>query len=398
MADQTTNTTLKTLDHSRWGDSGILGHAFYNKTDGWAEINEAGHIALPFTDNWFKPSKQYICSFIYRLVANVSDGAITASGATFTSATAKFTAVDAGKTITVEGAGASGADLVTTIATYTSATEVELTDTASTTVSGANTTFEIPEWGDTQPSLEIGLWDNTAGQRKWLEGLPLALTAEVEGTPASTTSRDYFVVARDNWGETLGTNVVTVANTPADNNFSSSVYVKLAWTAVQGVIAYDVYRKTGATYHFLKSVYPTNGYQDRGATQKTVVGYPSVDYERARAYVQTNTRTFNPTDDWRSFSVNIPIPADYDQSKTTDKQWFRFGLTGDLIGAGLRMQIDLVSVDSKRGFFENCPLDFLAKRSVSSSPTSGSQGTVGTGGGGVILPPSRGIDTEGSTF
>lgn len=67
----------------------------------------------------------------------LDDGAITSADATFTSASATFTIDDVGKVMHIEGAGASGGYLTTTIASFTSATEVELTDTASTTVTGA---------------------------------------------------------------------------------------------------------------------------------------------------------------------------------------------------------------------------------------------------------------------
>lgn len=62
------------------------------------------------------------------------DGAITASDATLTSASGPFTGAMVGNPIVVNGAGAGGIPLSTTIASYTSATEVELTDAASTTV------------------------------------------------------------------------------------------------------------------------------------------------------------------------------------------------------------------------------------------------------------------------
>lgn len=65
-----------------------------------------------------------------------NDGAITASDNTLTSASSAFTAADIGKKISVAGAGAAAATLVTTIASINSATSVELTAAASTTVSG----------------------------------------------------------------------------------------------------------------------------------------------------------------------------------------------------------------------------------------------------------------------
>ncbi len=63
------------------------------------------------------------------------DGAITNSDATFTSAAGAFVSGDIGKSITIQGAGASSAILKTTIASINSLTSVELTATASTTVS-----------------------------------------------------------------------------------------------------------------------------------------------------------------------------------------------------------------------------------------------------------------------
>jgi hypothetical protein len=67
----------------------------------------------------------------------LTDGAITSGAFSFTSASAVFTAADVGKTIAVEGAGAAGATLTTTIATFVSATNVTLTASAGTTVTGA---------------------------------------------------------------------------------------------------------------------------------------------------------------------------------------------------------------------------------------------------------------------
>ncbi len=55
-----------------------------------------------------------------------------------TSISGLFTADMVGEGIIVAGAGAAGADLVTTIATYTSATEVQLTAVALTDVAAAN--------------------------------------------------------------------------------------------------------------------------------------------------------------------------------------------------------------------------------------------------------------------
>jgi hypothetical protein len=74
----------------------------------------------------------------------VADGAMTAASATLACATSTpFTADDVGKAISVKGAGASGVTtLVTTIAGFTDAGHVTLTDTAATSITGA-----IVIWG-----------------------------------------------------------------------------------------------------------------------------------------------------------------------------------------------------------------------------------------------------------
>lgn len=67
---------------------------------------------------------------------DVSDGAIMARQATLTSSTASFVAGDAGRQITVFGAGTAGANLVTTIPSLTNGTTVVLATNAGTTVTG----------------------------------------------------------------------------------------------------------------------------------------------------------------------------------------------------------------------------------------------------------------------
>jgi|SRR5579883_1585876 len=73
----------------------------------------------------------------------VTDGAMASGNATLTCATSTpFNSVDVGRAIIVRGAGASGADLVTTISTFTDTGHVVLAATASTTVSSAGVLWE----------------------------------------------------------------------------------------------------------------------------------------------------------------------------------------------------------------------------------------------------------------
>lgn len=87
--------------------------------------------------------------------AGDSQCSITATDKTLTSINAVWTAADVGKSIHVQGAGVAGATLSTTIASYTSAGEIELTDAASTTVAQSYTsTAGLAVWGD-DPNIDF---------------------------------------------------------------------------------------------------------------------------------------------------------------------------------------------------------------------------------------------------
>jgi hypothetical protein len=85
---------------------------------------------------------------------HVTDGAITATDATLTSASNRFYAGMVGQVAVVLGAGTTGATHVTTVASYTNAGSVELTAVAGTTVTGAyvyigtDDTTAIQAWVD----------------------------------------------------------------------------------------------------------------------------------------------------------------------------------------------------------------------------------------------------------
>ena len=73
---------------------------------------------------------------------------ITSGAAILTAASGIFTTADEGRTVRITGAGAAGANLDTTILTYTSATQVTLANNASTTVT-------------TQPNFKYRVIDST---------------------------------------------------------------------------------------------------------------------------------------------------------------------------------------------------------------------------------------------
>lgn len=126
-------------------------------------------------------------------VVSGSDGAMTASSATFTSATASFTADDVGKLIVVIGAATDGYPLATTIAGYTNATTITLTAAAGTTVASAAYHYGTDDTEAIQSVIDAGgdIWlakgkkfgitdelsISTAGQRMWGTGSLVVLSA-----------------------------------------------------------------------------------------------------------------------------------------------------------------------------------------------------------------------------
>ncbi len=82
--------------------------------------------------------------------AAFSDSCVaTATDATLTSTDLPWTAADVGKTIHIAGAGTAGGTHTTTIASYTSAGEIELTDVAVTTTTATSSSATgLAVWGD----------------------------------------------------------------------------------------------------------------------------------------------------------------------------------------------------------------------------------------------------------
>jgi hypothetical protein len=233
----------------------------------------------------------------------------------------------------------------------------------------------------------MGFWDSTPGKQQYLEGLPISLTATPVGTTGSTV-REYYVILHNAGGETIGTEKVTVSNSNA--TLSASNYVSLEWDQPDGIVRSEIYRKTGDIYERLLFPYPAQTYLDRGATTNIATAYPDVDYTRQIAYLQSTPTAFANarSDKWRQGQFRVPVPADYAVAAGGGKQWFVFGLQESITGSSSdhALLIDLVSVDDKYGIFTRCPLDFLAKRQLSISPSGGSQG----GGGGPIEPGGGG--------
>lgn len=125
------------------GDAQITGNIAYN--NGKALVSGRGdgirvHGELGPIDSVNVSGNQ---CFDNQSVLSITDGSIssTVNPTRLTSTAAGWKTTDVGKPITVVGAGSGGADLVTTIQGYLSASTVYLTDPALTTVSGTTATY-----------------------------------------------------------------------------------------------------------------------------------------------------------------------------------------------------------------------------------------------------------------
>lgn len=132
-------------------------------------------------------------------------GAITSGTAILTvSGGDQFTAGDVGKSIWVPGAGASGAALASTIAAWTSSTEVTLTDNASATVSGKKVAWGTDDTAAVRAATAAliaaggGRIEHGAGRYLVLpstaDTAPLGDFANLTGIELAASGAEYVVV------------------------------------------------------------------------------------------------------------------------------------------------------------------------------------------------------------
>ncbi len=230
-------------------------------------------------------------------------------------------------------------------------------------------------------------YDNTAGQEKIIVGGPFTITYSVSTVGA--TALEYKIIGQTDYGEEIESNVLSVPDAPAILTVSN--YVQLGWTGAAGYINFNVYKKVGSTY-YLQGVVSNGGtsYRDQGdAPLATVVGYPTVTTTAARAYTETNA--FVPTSAWTRISPDliIRVPATYDTSLTTGRQWLRLRITGPT-SVARQLLIDRIGVSTGFGGWARSNNDLMAaNRNPSTSASLSEQGDIGIqfpqGPGGIQL-------------
>lgn len=187
-----------------------------------------------------------------------------------------------------------------------------------------------------------GIWNNDDRNLEYLAGNEFTVDAETRGTPASTATAKYMIVARTDRGYTVYSNVKTLAGSPALGSYiPGQVYNSLDWgPSVPATLTYTVYRQIGAGNVEIIGVVPNGDtrFTDDNPIQRIDTGttsFPAADPDRTvKAYIAT---LLNDLDDliadgeteWRNLELFIPMPESVSYTQATELV-LRVGLTEPL--------------------------------------------------------------------
>lgn len=244
--------------------------------------------------------------------------------------------------------------------------------------------------GDLPSGLQAyaGIWDNTAGQRKYIEGGSFTITGSIFGTPGATNV-NYKVLARTDSGEEALSNTLNFPNAPAV--FSQLNHPRIDFSGVAGFTEFEIYRQIGTQFVLQFTV--TNAiegtYFDVGNPPQAVVsGFPTITTTKPLAYAVTTTfapGSINGSNFVRQ-TLTIQLPTTYDRSVTgPGQQYIRFGFTAFAASAG-QLQVRKLGLSLGHGNWSRSAND--TRTGVHSSPSTSTTGLpAGSGGGGVEPDP-----------
>ena len=177
-----------------------------------------------------------------------------------------------------------------------------------------------------------GIFDNTSGQRKFIQG-SIGVTATYNGTPTpGGTQRKYAILLTSDRGYTLLSPEVTVENTPA--SLDSTHNITLSWGQQAGQLQVDIYEYVGAQYYLIAQVSAATSYIHEGSYIATAPdGYPAATGTvRDGTYVtqtldMADLATNGVSSAWDTTNFPIEVPDNYNKSVTTDRQWLRIWMT-----------------------------------------------------------------------
>lgn len=376
-----------------------------------------------------------------KLLKTATDGVISlGTPNTLTSATAAFVAGDVGSNVWIKGAGVAGADLLTTISAFTSATVVSITTAASTAVTAAfvavytnntgwhkgqgnvwlggidalyapipktlfypgknvfmvgkvklngdmNRTALDPTW-----KLRIAIYDNTAGQQKIIEGAPFALKGSViSGAGAKT--RQYILVVNTPTAVYYLSDITTplsIGSLPAPVPSGSAGSVLISWIAFTDAESYELYRSDtdGGLTNYYKLITIQNGdttFIDQGGRNGSPFAFTTQVNPKAQAFLENFGKELTSSS-WEFFRRTITIPGKYNYAATTGKQFLRVDVVDatntPVTMSPLTVILDQLGVGLTPGAFDYATEDLqFVGNTVITNPDPATGGSGGGGGG-----------------
>lgn len=323
--------------------------------------------------------------------------------------------------VVIFGAGTAGAPHITTIASYTSGTQVTLTAAAQTNVSGATVVvmprptywdkasglaimgydwslyhplvkniaapgqvvyvrFQIkknPEWGVIPGNYGIraAIWDNTSGQQKVVEGSTWQVSASPTFAAPGIYTRKY-ILRVDSTAGPFYSDVIspaTVNNQVSVDNIDNVNYVNVSWMSFPEASRYTLYRFDSQHNEWRTIAQVTNGsiqFQDKGGRSGDTFSPPGANVNaKAQTILSNFLDELEP--DFVSFIFAIRVPSNYTYASTADKQWLRIDIV-DQNGALAQISpgslfIDKVAVGYNNGAWTMSARDVASAAAIATT-------------------------------
>lgn len=231
-----------------------------------------------------------------------------------------------------------------------------------------------------------GFWDNTSGQRKWIEGSDFEPTYKVYGA-GGTRALKYKILASTDGGDQILSKEVSITNAP--NVMSEDNHVRLFFAGAPGFTSFRVYRYDGLSYRqvgYIRNSIDLQFFDMQENAGSLETGWPTVTGTRPTA-IRTTNGLIGVYGEYTGHTMVIQVPTTYNKANTTnDQQWLRFGLTGPISkarGLGIRR----IMVSEGYGPWVRCQADLTEPLSSPSSTAASSSTPGGAGGGGPTGGP-----------
>lgn len=233
--------------------------------------------------------------------------------------------------------------------------------------------------------IGAGIWDATSTKKQFLESGNLDVTATTVGTAGSTTY-NYRLLADVDDGTTIMSDLEVLGTGNAV--LSASNYNRLTWTNAANLNNFRIYRSVGGVVKRIFTI--RNGahdYNDHGTDEGETPGsMPTAGITRPITYKVSPAFTLTSSTDWQVVRIPIEIPASWDSSSTTGKQWLRICIEGTPSDTRALL-IDRILLSTQDGNWQKSAWDEnkALGQSPTSLPTSSAQGNAGIDGTAKII-------------